>query len=84
LKISCGELRIPLKALHLADHTLSDPFVPREPNPIEPTDWMPIPKLPGEEELERLEAAERNECHSVLATDTLAPRATQRNPERRR
>ena len=60
LEIACGELPIPLKGLDLADHTLSDPFVPREAGPIEPTHWMPIPKLPGEEELERLEAIERS------------------------
>jgi len=28
--------------------------------PIEPTHWMPIPKLPGEDELERLEALEQS------------------------
>jgi hypothetical protein len=39
---------------------VSDPLLPREPVAIEPTHWLPIPKLPGEEDLERLEAAERN------------------------
>lgn len=60
LETACGDQPIPLKALDLADHMLSDPFVPREPLAIEPTHWLPIPKLPGEEELEGLEALERN------------------------
>jgi hypothetical protein len=83
LEIACGELPIPLMALDLADHTLSDPFVPRKPSPIEPTHWMAIPKLSGEEELERLEAAERNERHSALAINTLPSRETD-NLERHR
>lgn len=37
LQTACGELAIPLKALDLADHTLSDPFIPREPVSLEPT-----------------------------------------------
>jgi hypothetical protein len=60
LEIACGDQVIPLKALDLADHTLSDPFIPREPVTLEPTHWLAIPKLPGEEELERLEAVERS------------------------
>lgn len=62
LEIACAQSPVPLRTLDLADHTLSDPFVPREQNPLEPTHWMPIPKLPGEEELERLEARERYSC----------------------
>jgi hypothetical protein len=60
LEIGCAESPIPLSALDLADHTLSDPFAPLEPMAIEPTHWLPIPKLPGEEELERLEARDRH------------------------
>lgn len=50
---------IPLLALDLGDHSLSDPFIPREPATVDPTHWMEIPKLPGEAELERLEAKDR-------------------------
>ena len=60
LQIACEALPIPLKDVDLTDHTISDPFVPRDPSPGEPTHWMPIPKLPGEAELERLEAFERS------------------------
>jgi hypothetical protein len=60
LESACPDADIPLKQLDLADHTLSDPFVPREPVALEPTHWLAIPKLPGEEELERLEARERS------------------------
>ena len=50
---------IPLAGLDLADHTISDPFSPPEPMVLQPTHWMSIPKLPGEAELEKLEAAVR-------------------------
>jgi len=46
----------PLIDLDLGDHGLSDPFAPPGRLPAEPTHWMAIPKLPGEEELERAEA----------------------------
>jgi hypothetical protein len=42
--------------MNLKDHELSDPFKPVEPTPLSPQYWMPILKLPGEEELEREEA----------------------------
>ena len=45
--------------LDLADHALSDPFGPADPRPLDPKYWMPIPKLPGEEDLEREEAKAR-------------------------
>nr|WP_137116137.1 hypothetical protein [Azospirillum argentinense] len=41
--------------LDLADHALIDPFTPPKPLLGEPTHWMAIPKLPGEEQLERAE-----------------------------
>ncbi len=48
---------LPFLALDLANHALSDPFAPPEhEGPIEPEFWMAIPKLPGEEELEKAEA----------------------------
>ncbi|MBR1364909.1 hypothetical protein [Bradyrhizobium ottawaense] len=47
---------IPLFDLDLADHAISDPFAPRRLTG-EPKYWMAIPKLPGEEELERLESS---------------------------
>lgn len=51
--------RPPLFDLDLGDHTLIDPFAPPKHQPIQPTHWMSIPKLPGEEDLERQEAALR-------------------------
>lgn len=46
---------IPLLNLNLEDHMVSDPFAPREPKELNPTHWMPIPKLPREEEIEKEE-----------------------------
>lgn len=59
LETATGGLEIPLRSLDLQDHALSDPFKPREPTVLNPTHWMEIPKLPGEAELERAEAALR-------------------------
>lgn len=59
LQTAAGNLSIPLQKLDLGDHVLSDPFLPKKPLPVEPTHWMEIPKLPGEAELERLEATHR-------------------------
>jgi hypothetical protein len=50
---------IPLINLDLGDHLISDPFLPQEPKSVEVSHWMAIPKLPGEAELEQLEAAIR-------------------------
>lgn len=57
LQLATAGSTIPLKLLDLADHTISDPFLPLEPTGFQPTHWMAIPKLPGEAELEKLEAA---------------------------
>jgi hypothetical protein len=59
LEVASGR-EIPLSQLNLADHILSDPFLPRGESKIEPQYWISIPKLPGEADLERLEAAMRN------------------------
>jgi hypothetical protein len=48
-----------LYRLDLAEHSMSDPFKPVEPKSLDPQYWMPIPKLPGEEDLEREEAKAR-------------------------
>lgn len=56
LRIALDGRSVPLFDLNLDDHSLSDPFKPIERGPLNPTLWMPIPKLPGEEELEREEA----------------------------
>lgn len=51
---------LPIFGINLADHMLSDPF---QPVPITSTAsfdyWMPIPKLPGEEDIERAETESR-------------------------
>ena len=59
LRVAVPELPIPLLALDLTDHALSDPFTPSTATLIDPMYWMEIPKLPGEAELERLEANDR-------------------------
>ena len=60
LKVAARHLPLPLANLNLRDHTLTDPFVPQERTQQgEPKYWMAIPKLPGEEELERAEALSR-------------------------
>ena len=52
-----GDDTLPLLKLNLADHALSDPFAPpKHRGRIEPEFWMAIPKLPGEEELEKAQA----------------------------
>lgn len=52
-----AEDTLPLLKLNLADHALSDPFAPpKHRGRIEPEIWMAIPKLPGEEELEKAAA----------------------------
>lgn len=57
LQIAVGAQPIPLCDVNLSDHALSDPFH-RDPPKLEgePTHWMEILKLPGEADLERLEA----------------------------
>jgi hypothetical protein len=63
LKTALNEESIPLFDLNLSDHSLSDPFAPPTAD-LQPTYWMEIPKLPGEEELERAEASIRSRFSS--------------------
>jgi hypothetical protein len=56
IRVVLPEQHIPLFELNLSDHAISDPFAP-SPLTREPKYWMAIPKLPGEEELEKLEAS---------------------------
>ncbi|MGV3635690.1 MAG: hypothetical protein ACO1NY_15185 [Pseudorhodoplanes sp.] len=60
LQIALGGRHLPLFDMNLDDHSLSDPFRPVEAKSISPQYWMPIPKLPGEEEIERDEASKRS------------------------
>ena len=55
------DIDIPFLKLNLDDHGLSDPFRPKDTGPINPKYWMEIKKLPGERELEKLEANARTE-----------------------
>lgn len=55
--------RPPLFDLDLADHALVDPFEPPRSPPVEPTLWLAIPKLPGEEEFELAEADKFRTAH---------------------
>jgi hypothetical protein len=64
LQISAPDLPIPLKHLNLKDHSLSDPFLPHEPQLIEPTLWSEIPSLPGEAEIQQLGARYRQQHDS--------------------
>ena len=56
LQVAAPELPMPLLTLDFSDHALSDPFALPEVRELNPTHWIAIPKLPGEAELERLEA----------------------------
>ena len=59
LGILLPDLDIPFFDVDLRDHTVSDPFEARERLPSSPSYWMEIKKLPGEAELEKLEAEAR-------------------------
>lgn len=59
MQVSVPDLEIPFLTLDLDDHGISDPFQPKERGPIDPRYWMEIKKLPGEVELEKLEAQAR-------------------------
>jgi hypothetical protein len=65
LQSAVGNLTIPLSNIDIADHSLSDPFKPREPRALDPKYLMEIPKLPGELEIEREEARARGEEDGV-------------------
>ena len=56
LGILLPDLDIPFFDVDLRDHTISNPFEARERHPSSPKYWMEIQKLPGEAELEKLEA----------------------------
>lgn len=59
LRTAAPDSLIPLLGLDLSKHEISDPFRPDRPTEIKPTHWMEITKLPGESELEQLEAEHR-------------------------
>lgn len=69
LRVAVPDLPIPLLTLDLADHSLSDPFEPPKTGPLNPTHWMEIPKLPGEAELERLEAKDHSDQRKSNRSD---------------
>ncbi|HEV7684230.1 MAG TPA: hypothetical protein VGO68_19095 [Pyrinomonadaceae bacterium] len=61
---------LPLLSLDLANHALSDPFAPpKDGGRIDPEFWMAIPKLPGEEELEKAEAKILASRHKATESD---------------
>ena len=53
------DLEIPFVDMDLGDHAMSHPFGPREQQSLSPKYWMEIKKLPGEAEIEKLEAEAR-------------------------
>lgn len=71
LRVAAGKIPVPLAKLDYGKFSLADPFAPppRRPRVLNPTHWMEIPKLPGEVELERLEAMERVEASRQLRLD---------------
>ena len=56
LQISLPNQVIPFISMKIDDHFLSDPFEPQKSKRLRPKYWMEIPKVPGEEEIERMEA----------------------------
>lgn len=57
LTAAIGHSNLPRFSVSLADHMLSDPFQPvPKARILDGQYWMAIPKLPGEEEIEREEA----------------------------
>jgi hypothetical protein len=61
LSVVLRDRQISLFDLNLSDHSVSDPFAPPRRLEGEPQYWMAIPKLPNEEELEKLEAKVRHQ-----------------------
>lgn len=59
LTVALDGKRPSLLDLDLENHSLTDPFSAPRQIPGQPTLWMEIPKLPGEEDLERAEAEVR-------------------------
>lgn len=72
LSVVLADETLPLLRLDLTNHALSDPFAPPKHGGIESEFWMAIPKLPGEEELEKAEAK--------LFASKRSPDGAQRNP----
>ena len=60
LRAALPEHHLPVYDLDLSNHQVTDPMSPPDRLGGEPQFWMAIPKLPGEEELERLEARLRS------------------------
>ncbi len=62
LQLAAKGLPVPITSLRVNEYSLPDPFSPPpiKPRRLKPIHWMEIPKLPGEAELEQLEAAARS------------------------
>ncbi|SDP26655.1 hypothetical protein SAMN04488061_2668 [Filomicrobium insigne] len=70
---------LPLLQLDLSDHAISDPFAPQKGRKsFKPTFWMAIPKLPGEQELEKAEARLR---HQAASKDSQTEWSDRNGPE---
>lgn len=54
------DVEIPLLEMDLRNRAMSDPFESKEDHEVKPRYWMEIKKLPGEVELEKLEAEARS------------------------
>jgi hypothetical protein len=67
LTIAAPARPIMMLTLDLDEETLPDPFTPKPTRRLEPQYWMEIFKLPGELELERLEAQRHKRHHARQA-----------------
>jgi hypothetical protein len=76
-----GDVAIPLSKIDIADHSLSDPFKPRDDRNIDPKYWMEILKLPGESELEIEESARQRRDADGVILDTITSKAAPPNED---
>lgn len=59
LRIVLPDLDVPFVDMDLGDHAMSHPFEQKREHSLSPKYWMEIKKLPGEVEVEKLEAEAR-------------------------
>lgn len=70
LEILLPDMEIPFVDMDLNDHAMSSPFQTSKTRFSTPKYWMEIKKLPGEAELEKLEAEAREKGHGPAGTRT--------------
>ena len=70
LEILLPDMEIPFVDMDLNDHAMSSPFQTSKTRFSTPKYWIEIKKLPGEAELEKLEAEAREKGHGPAGTRT--------------